>query len=47
MFVLRKKMIGLDKGLRIIIVAFCEVILEFLQELTVSTTVALMKNIVA
>jgi hypothetical protein len=44
MFVLAKEMIGLDEGLRIIVVAFCEVILEFLQELTVSTTIALMKK---
>jgi hypothetical protein len=44
MFVLAKEMIGLDEGLRVIIVAFCKVILEFFQELAVSTTVALMKK---
>ena len=44
MFVLTKKVIGLDEGLRVIIVAFCEVILEFLQELTVLTTVVLMEK---
>ena len=44
MFVLAKEMIGLDEGLRVIVVAFCEVILEFFQELTVSTTVALMEK---
>ena len=45
MFVLRKKMIGFDESIRVrIIIAFGKVILELLQELTVLTTVALMKK---
>ena len=44
MLVLGKKMIGFDEGIRVITIAFGKVILELHQELTVSTTVALMKK---
>ena len=37
-------MIGFDESIGVIVIAFSEVILELLQELTVLTTVALMKK---
>ena len=37
-------MIGFDESIRVVVIAFGKVILELVQELTVSTTVALMKE---